>query len=80
MIKKDDYVLGEPVEKFRITYRDYKTGERVNYMNIGFEKKSSALYEVVLLKRNQKERIKNGLKPSKGYFKVKSVMVRPIVR
>ncbi len=80
MEKTKDYVLGEPVKKFRITYLDYKTGQRTKHMNAAFAEESKALDEMDLLKREQKSLVKRGAKATKGYFKVKPCMVRPILK
>ena len=80
MEKTKDYVLGEPVKKFRITYLNYKTGQRDKYMNTAFTEESEALHEMDLLKRDQKSLVKRGYKATRGYFKVKPCMVRPIIK
>jgi hypothetical protein len=75
----ENYNLGEPIQKWRITYLDYSLGHRVNYMQTAWRHKKDADAELVRIKRQRTKEIKTGYKPSRNYFKVVPVMVRPIL-
>lgn len=75
----DDYNLGEPIQKWKITYLDYNTGERGHYMRTAWLRKEDAEAELFRIKRERTRSIKNGYKPTRSYFKIVPTMVRPII-
>jgi hypothetical protein len=75
----DGYILGEPIQKWKITYLDYDVGHRVHYMQTAWIRKEDAEAELGRIKRDRTKLIKNGYKSHRNYFKVVPTMVRPII-
>lgn len=62
--------------RYRITYRNLKTGCRENYLNIGFDLESAAQKELILIKKEEKYRMQRGFEKTRTYFKVKPIKMK----
>lgn len=62
---------------YEITYLDYRFGTRARYMQTAFETPELAQSELTKIKKRRTELKKNGVPPTRGYFKIKPIRVWP---